>query len=77
VPEQAKQFVYVVADGRVEKRQIDIGVREPGRVEVTQGLKEGERVVTEGTLKLRDGLAVREAAVEPVVARPAAEPAAS
>jgi membrane fusion protein (multidrug efflux system) len=60
VPEQARQFVYVVADGRVSKREVQIGRREPGRVEVAQGLKEGERVVTEGTLKLREGAVVRE-----------------
>jgi membrane fusion protein (multidrug efflux system) len=60
VPEQARQFVYVVANGRVSKREVQIGRREPGRVEVAQGLKEGERVVTEGTLKLREGAAVRE-----------------
>ena len=60
VPEQARQFVYVVADGRVSKREVQIGRREPGRVEVAQGLREGERVVTEGTLKLREGTPVRE-----------------
>jgi membrane fusion protein (multidrug efflux system) len=60
VPEQARQFVYVVANGRVSKREVQIGRREPGRVEVAQGLREGERVVTEGTLKLREGTPVRE-----------------
>jgi membrane fusion protein, multidrug efflux system len=60
VPEQARQFVYVVANGHVSKREVQIGRREPGRVEVAQGLKEGERVVTEGTLKLREGATVRE-----------------
>jgi hypothetical protein len=29
-------------------------------VEIAQGLKDGERVVTEGTLKLREGATVRE-----------------
>lgn len=60
IPEQAKQFVYVVSDGKVQKREVQIGRRELGRVEVAQGLREGERVVTEGTLKLREGAAVRE-----------------
>jgi membrane fusion protein, multidrug efflux system len=67
VPEQARQFVYVVANGRVNKREVQIGRRAPGRVEVAQGLEEGERVVTEGTLKLREGTPVRElvASTEP------------
>lgn len=60
VPEQARQFVYVVADGSVSKREVQIGRRAPGRVEIAQGLREGERVVTEGTLKLREGTPVRE-----------------
>jgi membrane fusion protein (multidrug efflux system) len=60
VPEQSRQFLYVVADGRATKREVKIGRREPGRVEVVAGLKAGERVVVEGTQKVRDGAAVRE-----------------
>lgn len=60
VPEQARQFVYVMKNGTVAKREIRIGRREPGRVEVADGLREGDRVVTEGTLKLREGAAVQE-----------------
>ena len=60
VPEQARQFVYVVKDGHVSKREVQVGRREPGRAEVVMGLAEGERVVTEGTVKLREGAAVRE-----------------
>ncbi|MEP7313773.1 MAG: efflux RND transporter periplasmic adaptor subunit [Pseudomonadota bacterium] len=60
VPEQARQFVYVMKNGTVAKREIRIGRREPGRVEVADGLSEGDRVVTEGTLKLREGAAVQE-----------------
>ena len=60
VPEQARQYVFVAANDRVAKREVRIGRREPGRVEVVSGVAEGERVVVEGTLKLRDGAAVRE-----------------
>jgi membrane fusion protein (multidrug efflux system) len=70
VPEQARQFVYVIAEGRASKREVQIGRREPGRVEVVEGLLEGERVVTEGTLKLREGSPVRElmaAAADPQI----------
>lgn len=61
VPEQARQFVFVVDGGRVAKREVTTGRREPGFVEVTAGLAAGERVVIEGTLKLRDGAMVRDA----------------
>ncbi len=70
VPEQARQFVYVVAQGSASKREVQLGRREPGKVEIAAGLSAGERVVIEGTLKLREGSAVREAA-------DAAEPAPS
>jgi len=60
VPEQARMFVYVVRDNKVSKQEVQLGRREPGRVEVTTGLTAGDRVVIEGTLKLREGVAVRE-----------------
>lgn len=62
VPEQARQFVYVVQGERVAKREVMLGRREPGFVEITSGLAAGDRVVIEGTLKLRDGAPVRESA---------------
>lgn len=61
VPEQSRQFVFVVDGGKVSKREVQIGRREPGRVEIVGGLKQDERVVVEGTQKVRDGGAVREA----------------
>jgi len=59
VPEQGNVFVFVVADGRAEKRKVQTGSRQVGQVQVTDGLRVGELVVTEGTQKLRDGAAVR------------------
>jgi membrane fusion protein, multidrug efflux system len=63
-PEAEKQYVYVVEDGRASRREVRIGGRRPGTVEVLSGLKAGERVIVEGTQKVRDGAAVR--AVEQV-----------
>jgi membrane fusion protein (multidrug efflux system) len=59
VPEQGDVFVFVVKDGRAEKRLIHTGQRLVGSVQVTDGLAAGEVVVTEGTQKLRDGAEVR------------------
>jgi len=59
VPEQARQYIYVVqGDSTVAKREVQIGRREPGRVEITSGVVEDDLVVIEGTLKLRDGARV-------------------
>jgi membrane fusion protein (multidrug efflux system) len=65
VPEEGRQYVYVVADGRAQKREITIGRRAPGKVEVVAGLEPGEIVVVEGTQKVRDGGPVRDVAREP------------
>ena len=60
VPERSKQFVFVVdANDRVERREVTTGRRRPGEVEIVDGLQPGERVITEGTQKVRDGAVVR------------------
>jgi len=66
IPEQAlvplgdRQFVFVVGDeNRVSRTEVRIGRRQPGKVEIIDGLSEGDRVVTEGTIRIRDGSAVR------------------
>ncbi|HMA10464.1 MAG TPA: efflux RND transporter periplasmic adaptor subunit [Steroidobacteraceae bacterium] len=68
VPEQARQFIYVVQGPRVAKREVKLGRREPGFVEITDGLSAGDHVVVEGTLKLRDGSLVRELGGMPATA---------
>jgi len=65
VPEQARQFVFVAKNGVADKREVTLGRREPGFVEITDGLAAGEAVVIEGTLKLRHGTPVIEAGQEP------------
>ena len=54
-PEAERQYVFVVSDGKVSRREVRIGGRRPGSVEVLAGLSAGERVIVEGTQKVRDG----------------------
>jgi membrane fusion protein, multidrug efflux system len=61
VPEQGKTYVYVVADGRAMRREVRTGGRLPGSVAVLAGLEDGERVIVEGTQRVRDGAVVAEA----------------
>ncbi|MFN2309949.1 MAG: efflux RND transporter periplasmic adaptor subunit [Gammaproteobacteria bacterium] len=61
---QSQSVLVVGADGTVERRAIQIGTRRPGEVEVLEGLVPGERVVTDGTQKLRPGDPVRILAVD-------------
>jgi multidrug efflux system membrane fusion protein len=52
-------FVYVVkADDTVEVRPIKLGVVDGERAAVSTGLAVGERVVTEGGDRLREGATV-------------------
>jgi membrane fusion protein (multidrug efflux system) len=57
LPEGSHQFVYVVgADNTTAtKTPIVIGRRRPGFVEVMDGLKVGDRIITEGNTDLRPG----------------------
>jgi multidrug efflux system membrane fusion protein len=52
-------FVYVVGDDRkVSVRKVVLGPVDGERVAINSGLKTGERVVTDGADKLRDGIEV-------------------
>jgi membrane fusion protein (multidrug efflux system) len=55
VPERGKVYVFVLVDGKIQRREVAVGRRVPGQVEITRGVTEGERVVVEGTQKIRDG----------------------
>ncbi len=53
-------FVYVVgANQRVNRREVQLGTRQLGVVEVVAGLEEGEQIVTDGIIKLREGMLVK------------------
>lgn len=60
IPERSNQYVLVVDDNRrVERREVQIGRRRPGEVEIADGLLAGERVIVDGTQKARDGQLVK------------------
>lgn len=52
-------------DGTVEQVDVRLGARRPGEVEVLEGLAAGDRVVVDGTMKLRTGARVTESAPAP------------
>jgi membrane fusion protein (multidrug efflux system) len=70
IAEGSKTFVYVVDSTRqpavVAKTELTLGTRERGSVEVINGLKSGDLVVTDGVLKVRPGGAVRVTGATPV-----------
>jgi membrane fusion protein (multidrug efflux system) len=78
VPEQAivpmgeQKNVYTVVQGKAKLVPVTIGMRVPGQVEITSGLKDGDEVIVAGIQKIGDGAPV---AAKPVSA--ASAPAAA
>jgi len=59
VLQQDKATVFVVgADDVVQSKLVSVGLRMPGLVEITHGLQAGEKVIAEGTQKVRPGAKV-------------------
>ena len=55
-----RHFVFVLKpDETVERRQVELGLRVFGRVEITKGLAAGEKVVVEGINKISAGQKVK------------------
>ena len=50
--------VFVMKNGKVEKRNVTVGIRQDDHVEILSGLKAGEKVVTRKAYSLTDGMEV-------------------
>lgn len=50
----------VEAGNKVKQVPVKIGARRTGEVEIVSGLKAGDRIVIDGTVKLRDGSAIQD-----------------
>ena len=64
VPLQGANYIWVAADGKAARRQVGIGVRSPGFVEIRSGVESGEQVVVGGQERLFDGAPVNPTIVE-------------
>lgn len=52
--------VYVIKDGRAEERIVKLGILENDRIEIQNGVREGEMVATSNLSQLNDGVLVRQ-----------------
>jgi membrane fusion protein (multidrug efflux system) len=66
VPQGNRQFVIKLVDGptpetrSTQRVEVKVGIRRPGRVEITEGLEPGDQIVTAGQQRVqRDGSVVR------------------
>ncbi len=50
---------FVVQDGTVQERQVKLGVRQNGQLEITDGLRSGETVATSSLAQLYQGAKIR------------------
>jgi membrane fusion protein (multidrug efflux system) len=64
---QNRAYVYRVDGETVHQQEIEVGSRRFGVVEVSGGLEEGDLIVIEGIIKLREGARVRFDAAEAAV----------
>jgi membrane fusion protein (multidrug efflux system) len=83
VPQAGRQYVFRLVEGpdqdtKIAQRvEVKVGLRQPGRVEITQGLQPGEVVVTAGQQRIqKDGMPVRVIELNRTAATPS-QPAAS
>ena len=52
--DEDKQVVFLALDGsKFEKREVKLGLEQHGRVQVLEGIKAGDKVVTEGSFILK------------------------
>lgn len=65
VGEGENRYVFLTDNGKARRVKVETGARQSGLVEITGGLKPGQEIVTEGVVKLSDGMAVRVAATKP------------
>lgn len=80
-PVAGAMYVWVVEGDKAQRREVELGVRTPGYVEIQKGLNLGEQVVVGGTDRLQPGATVRLTVVDrdprrPVTDRPAARDSA-
>ena len=73
-----ESFVYrVKPDQSVERVDVVSGARRAGVVEIREGVKAGDRIVVDGTGKLRPGLKVNDTPAAAPTSAPVADPAAT
>jgi multidrug efflux pump subunit AcrA (membrane-fusion protein) len=51
-------YVFAIEGDRAKRRNVQLGIREGDRVEITAGLKPGNRIVTAGSPAVVDGTRV-------------------
>ncbi len=68
VAEGARQFVFVVVDGRSMRREVKLGLRQQGEVEILEGVNADDQIIVRGLQRVRHNAPVRATAFRPQTA---------
>ena len=60
IPELGGKKVFVLEDGKAQPRKVETGIRSDQRVQITSGLRAGDRVIVSAIQQLRAGLDVED-----------------
>lgn len=70
IPSPTGARVFVERDGKAVQVEVQVGVREPARVEIVTGLAPGDRVIITNLVRVRNGSPVREVVAATTSAAP-------
>lgn len=73
VAEGPRQIAFIVKDGKIDRRVVQIGQRQKGNVEIRSGVAAGEVIVVRGVQRVRQGIPVRTRPAFPAPGGPAAD----
>jgi len=62
IPGVSDKNVFVMVDGKAERRAVEIGTRTANQVQILSGLQVGDRLIVSGLQQMRPGLAVADVA---------------
>jgi membrane fusion protein (multidrug efflux system) len=72
VPLETGPVIWVIdAEGKAARREVELGVRTPGYVEVRSGVEAGEQVVVGGQVRLQPGMSATPIPVDRQLVEPA------
>jgi membrane fusion protein, multidrug efflux system len=75
MPGLQQQTVFVHEGGQVVARKVQVGLRTSDAVQILEGLKPGDQLITSGILQLRPGMQVQVKAAKEKVAKASPAPA--
>lgn len=58
IPELGSSKVFVYRNGKAEPMKVTTGIRTASLIQITEGLNEGDTVITSGLLQLRPGMSI-------------------